>query len=62
MKIFVNVAKFASGFSSGERAAAAVDGTLRMPFENIASAWVLVVRYLTSFHASSRLPPFSGCR
>ena len=53
VKIFVNVAKFGSGFSSFERAAAVVDGTLRIPFENVASACVFVVRYFTSFHASS---------
>jgi len=30
-----------------------VVGTLRTPFEKIASAWLSVVRYLTSAHASS---------
>ena len=58
-KIFVNVAKFGSGLSSFDFAAAAVEGTFRIPFENIARAWVFVVRYLTRFQASSVfLPPF----
>ena len=52
-KICVNVAKFASGFSSFDLAAAFVEGTLRIPFENCASAWLFVVRYLTSAHDAS---------
>ena len=39
VKIFVKAAKFLSGFSSGDFAAERVEGTLRMPFENVASAW-----------------------
>ena len=58
-KIFVNAAKFGSGLSSGDFAAAAVEGTFRMPFENVARACVFVVRYLTRSHAMSVfLPPF----
>ena len=60
VKIFVKAAKFLSGFSSGDFAAERVEGTLRMPFENVASAWLLVVRYLTRSHASSRFLPFLG--
>ena len=59
-KIFVNVAKCASGFSSFDTAAALVEGTLRMPFENCASAWLFVVRYFVSCHAASRFLPFLG--
>ena len=52
-KIFVNVAKFASGLSSFDFAALFVEGTLRIPFENCASAWLFVVRYLTSAQDAS---------
>ena len=31
-----------------------------MPFEKLASAWSFVVRYLTSFQASSRFLPAFG--
>ena len=51
VKIFRNVVKCASGISSGDFDELAVDGTLRMSFENCASAWSFVVRYLTSSHA-----------
>ncbi len=48
----------ASGSSSGDLDELTVDGTFLIPFENFASAWSFVVRYLTSFQASSRfLPP-----
>ena len=52
-KIFVNVAKFGSGLSSFDLRRGRCRGTLRIPFENFASACVFVVRYLTSFQASS---------
>ena len=59
MNSFVKTAKFLSGLSSVDFAAVRVEGTLRMPFENIARAWSFVVRYLTRFHARSVfLPPF----
>jgi hypothetical protein len=53
MKIFRKVLKFLSGISSGDFDELLVDGTFRIPFENFARAWSFVVRYLTSFHASS---------
>ena len=57
--MLVNAAKFGSGLSSFDFAAAAVEGTFRIPLENDASACVLVVRYLTRSHARSWfLPPF----
>ena len=49
----MKVAKFGSGFSSFDFAALFVDGTLRIPFENCASAWSFVVRYLTSAQDAS---------
>ena len=52
-KIFRNVLKCASGLMSFDDNDALVVGTLRTPFEKIASAWLSVVRYLTSAHASS---------
>ena len=58
-KIFRNVAKFLSGISSCDVDELTVDGTFLIPFENFASAWSFVVRYLTRSHAWSRcLPPF----
>src|SRR4029453_12217907 len=60
-KILMNVEKCLSGISSGDRAELTVDGTFLIPFENFASAWSLVVRYLTSAQAASRcLPPLSS--
>src|SRR5437868_5724688 len=50
-KIFRNVEKCASGVSSLECVDAVVEGTLRMSFENSASACVFVVSHLTSCHA-----------
>src|SRR4051794_6834942 len=59
VKIFRNVAKCGSGFSSFERDDDTVEGTFRIPFENFASACVFVVRYFTSAHDWSRWwPPF----
>jgi len=60
VKTFKNVLKCASGSSSGDLDELTVEGTFRIPFENFASAWSFVVRYLTSFHASSRFPPPFG--
>ena len=60
MNSFVKIAKFLSGFSSFDVAASRVEGTLRMPFENVARAWLFVVRYLTSCQAWSRFEPFLG--
>src|SRR4029079_16456042 len=58
-KILMNVRKCLSGISSGDLAELTVDGTFLIPFENFASAWSFVVRYLTSAQAASRcLPPF----
>ena len=56
----MNVAKFASGFSSFDVAEERVEGTFRIPFENCASAWSFVVMYLVNFQASSRFLPFFG--
>ena len=60
VKIFRNVLKFVSGISSGDFDELSVDGTLRISFENCASAWSFVVRYLTSSHAWSRFFPVFG--
>src|SRR5919204_3907739 len=59
LKIRTKVAKRGSGLSSGECPELRVDGTLRIPFENFASAWSFVVSQRTSSHAWSTLwPPF----
>ena len=47
-------AKRSSGTSDGERSDARVDGTLRRPFDSLASAASSVARYLTSVQAASR--------
>ena len=60
LKIVRNVLKRASGMSSGDFDELAVDGTLRMSFENCASAWSFVVSHLTSSHAWSRFLPVFG--
>src|ERR671931_2219872 len=52
-KIFRNVAKCLSGLISFDVREAFVVGTFRIPFENSASGWLFVVRYLTSAQASS---------
>src|SRR5207247_1522296 len=52
-KIFRNVLKCASGLMSGDVSDAFVVGTLRIPFEKIARAWLSVVRYFTRAHAAS---------
>src|SRR5437764_6857793 len=58
-KILMNVANFGSGLISGDVSDAFVEGTLRSPFDITASAWLLVVRYLSSAQASSLcLAPF----
>ena len=59
LKMRTKVAKRGSGFSSFERPELRVEGTLRIPFENFASAWSFVVSQRTSSHAWSTLwPPF----
>jgi hypothetical protein len=59
LKIRTKVAKRGSDLSSFECPELRVEGTLRIPFENLASAWSFVVRYRTSSHAWSTLwPPF----
>ena len=62
VKIRRNVVKFLSGRSSLDFDELTVDGTFLIPFENLASAWSFVVRYLTRSHAWSRFLPLLGCR
>src|SRR5919202_871190 len=53
LKIFRNVAKWASGVSSLDVVDSVVEGTLRRPLDSLASAWVSVVSHFTSAQAWS---------
>jgi hypothetical protein len=58
LNILMNGEKCASGWISFELPEAVVVGTFRIPFENVASAWLFVVSHFTSAHDLSRfLPP-----